>query len=499
MNQGLNIAQKGEKVENVVRIIYLIRVFWLIYRIQMIYLLIVLYEIGFCLFSILIIICQMIEIIHIIRQDQQNTFQKNILFRYFLQTNYCQGSQIIFSNTQILLISFQSFFLQIQAIFKSDQQIHLVSSTQIITSCLTLLMSLANKAQSQQINNIYKIYLIRLAKKILVPGLFFQNLYQFPYIIIAYSIVLIFMLKFFYSIKFEEKILSLKFKHDEINQNMKRYFISNFIFSLIGFQINLLAFQRKNNVNFINQEIANKFYERAFQGIVSIQITILFIIAVGMNSNVTLSMMMLYTLFGLLLIDFKENLSFLIKCIKDGPLLRIINMDGDQIKDLTEDQIFNEYYNFNNEQKYIGIKSKNFDRKILCKVVLQLIKYDKTIKIISQQQNYFLLSKDSKCIQLQIRQDWFAQGCFDILNHLKPFSLNIKIKFSPQIENVISNFIFQNFDLIPFLEVHLSDSFSMKLINQIKAETLRFITYNKIQAFEMTVNPKQAYFDLIDL
>ncbi|KAL4499648.1 hypothetical protein ABPG72_017188 [Tetrahymena utriculariae] len=173
-------------------------------------------------------------------------------------------------------------------------------------------------------------------------------------------------------------------------------------------------------------------------------------------------------------------------------------MNGDQIKYLTEDQIFTEYYNFTKQQKFIVVKTQNFNRGLISKVVFKLIKYDKTIKITTLQQYYFILSKDQKSIRLLIKQNWFAQGCLDILNHLRPFCLNIQIQFKPEIENLISNFIYQNFDLIPFLQIRLSDNQSMELINEIKAETLKLIVFNKTQAIKMTVNPEQVYYDLLD-
>ncbi|KAL4499647.1 hypothetical protein ABPG72_017187 [Tetrahymena utriculariae] len=255
---------------------------------------------------------------------------------------------------------------------------------------------------------------------------------------------------------------------------------------------------RRYNTTSVDFEKVNLFYDKMSQGIISIQIIMLFIISEVLNSQINLSSMILYTLFGLLLIDFKQDLTYLIKNIKHGPLIRTININGDQIKDLTEDQIFTEYYNFTNQQKYIEVKIKNFNSELLFKVALQLIKCDKIIKIVTLQQDIFLFSKNLKSIKFSIKQMWFAQGCFDILNCLRPFCLNIQIKFQPNIESLISSFIFQNFDLIPLLQIHLNDNFYMELINKVQAETLRFIGYNKMQAIEMTLNPEEVYYDLFD-
>ncbi|KAL4499650.1 hypothetical protein ABPG72_017190 [Tetrahymena utriculariae] len=305
-----------------------------------------------------------------------------------------------------------------------------------------------------------------------------------------------------YSQWFQIHILKLGYKNDSLD-------LQGF-FKQFALYLQLLGFQVSHNKHLqaviTQQNFTNElYYQKCIESISIVQIILLYIFAIVINQQHHIMKSLFQALFLCLILHIFDCLRFLYRYIRYGPHNRVIRINGQQIRNLSQEEIDNQYLRFKSEQQFIFVDISNFDKNMLSQLIIQLLNSNKFFLITQKfdfQLNQFsriLFHQDKQSFDLNMNSIWVAEAALQALDRFQEKFQSIHINCTNEIQILIENYIIQNFQIIPILKVQFQNQRFQKIILEIKNEIMKFIIYQKHLKQYLVINPQMVYYDLYDM
>ncbi|KAL4476203.1 hypothetical protein ABPG74_009936 [Tetrahymena malaccensis] len=270
-----------------------------------------------------------------------------------------------------------------------------------------------------------------------------------------------------------DHILKLGYENDSLNMQG--------FFKQFALYLQLLGFQVSHNKHFqvvYSQDIlANElYYQKCLESISIVQIILLFIFAIVLNQQYHIMKSQFTALFVCLLFHIFNCLKFLYRYTRYGPTNRVIHINGDQVRNLSQEEIDKQYFRFKSEQQFIFVDISNFNKNMLSQLIIQLLNSNRFFLITQKfdlqldQFSRILFHHDKQSFDLNMNSIWVAEAALQAIDQFKDKFQSIYINCSFEIESLIENYIINNFQIIP---IHLEQY--------------------------LVVNPQMVYYDLCDM
>ncbi|KAL4461961.1 hypothetical protein ABPG74_000806 [Tetrahymena malaccensis] len=302
-----------------------------------------------------------------------------------------------------------------------------------------------------------------------------------------------------------QSIFKFGYENDVINFNYINASVIVFIFlSYSGINFGYLH-KPIDNIIGSQQEYCN--FNSGLQGI----ILLIMIVFDLIFSNISENQLVRSILISYLMI-FSHSYYLILKNIYNfflhGPFQRKIYLDCQQIKNLSENQIYQQYFRFRPQQQQITALVKNIDLKsfrTICNILLREKDRKITFQIdaenFQQRYSYTISSMIyQNIIQIFLGEQSIASIIIEeiIKNQYYKFCFQICFFYdiTPKKQQILLNQLIQNYQIIP--NIIISHNQNMQELYLIKSPVYQILAFNKVIQQEMTFFKEQIIFDLYD-